>query len=83
MYIQCHLFLMLFIARGAEYGELADECADAYFWYGKALLEVSRLESGVLGDAIPGGKLQLYVFLQFIYCISWTFAVVRIAWSRQ
>ena len=39
----------------AQYGEVADECGDAYFWYGKALLEVSRQEGGILGDAVPGG----------------------------
>jgi len=39
----------------AQYGEVADECGDAYFWYGKALLEVARQEGGILGDAVPGG----------------------------
>jgi len=39
----------------AQYGEVADECGDAYFWYGKSLLEVARQEGGVLGDAVPGG----------------------------
>merc|ERR1712002_900738 len=36
------------------YGETAPECAETDFYYGKALLEMARLESGVLGNALDG-----------------------------
>lgn len=38
----------------AEYGEAAYECADAYYYYGKALLDMARAESGVFGNALDG-----------------------------
>ncbi|KAM5147983.1 nuclear autoantigenic sperm protein isoform 1-T1 [Mantella aurantiaca] len=39
---------------GKKYGETADQCADAFFSYGMALLELARMENGVLGNALEG-----------------------------
>ena len=40
---------------GEEYGEGAVECGEAYFFYGKALLELARMESGVIDNIDEGG----------------------------
>merc|ERR1712055_888279 len=37
-----------------EFGETDLKCAEPYFYYGKALLEMSRLEAEVLGYAVEG-----------------------------
>ncbi|KAI9564754.1 hypothetical protein GHT06_008495 [Daphnia sinensis] len=39
-----------------QYGEFADECADSYYYYGMALLEMARTNTDVLGDAVEGEK---------------------------
>ena len=38
----------------AECGDKAPECGEAYCFYGKALLELARLENVVLGNALSG-----------------------------
>ena len=43
---------------GEKYGETANECAEAFFFYGKSLLELARMENGVLGNALEGVQVE-------------------------
>lgn len=45
----CNLF-------SEKYGDLADELGEPYLLYGRALLSLARVESGVLGEAVPGNE---------------------------
>ena len=59
---------------GEAYGETAVECADAYFYYGKALLELARLESGVIQGVPDGGNddfLDDFIGWNFVYGVFW------------
>ena len=42
---------------GKIYGETGKECGESYFYYGKALLELARIEAGVIDNGLEGGKL--------------------------
>ena len=39
-----------------KHGEMADEVAEPYLVYGRALLFLAREESGVLGTGVPGNE---------------------------
>merc|ERR1712156_197143 len=39
---------------GKIYGETGKECGEPYFYYGKALLELARLEAGVIDNGLEG-----------------------------
>lgn len=38
----------------AKFGEMDPQCAEVYFFYGRALLELARIENNVLGNALTG-----------------------------
>jgi len=41
---------------GTHYGEMAFECGEAYYYYGRALLELARLEAGVIENLDGDGE---------------------------
>ena len=58
---------------GTHYGEMAYECGEAYYYYGRALLELARLEAGVIenldGDAglFPSTLSFSQIFARILY----------------
>jgi hypothetical protein len=45
---------------GKLYGETGIECGEAYFYYAKALLELARLEAGVINNGPDGGQCNVF-----------------------
>ncbi|XP_054719895.1 histone-binding protein N1/N2-like [Uloborus diversus] len=61
MLVQDYKFAVQNLATACEmyadhYGELALDCAEVYFLYGKALFRLSQQQAGVLGDALNEGS---------------------------
>jgi len=48
------MIFQLFNNSSAKFGEMNENCAEIYFYYGKALLELARVENTVLGNALNG-----------------------------
>jgi hypothetical protein len=55
---------------GKLYGETAQECGDAYFYYGKALLELGRLEAGVIDNVLDGGKHAPTFYCKYVVVLT-------------
>ena len=49
-------------ALGKIYGETANQCGEAYFYYGKALLDLARMEAGVIDNVLDGGNFKDFYF---------------------
>lgn len=61
----------------AKYGEFDPQCADVYFYYGKALLELARVENNVLGNALTGGLLILFCVCFLFIDLYWFYIIIN------
>ena len=50
---------------GEHYGEMASECGESYYYYGRALLELARLEAGVI-ENLDGDNGKYFVILLIV-----------------
>merc|ERR1719378_1241057 len=41
---------------GKPYGETAFECGEPLYYYGRALLDLARMEAGVIDNVLDGGR---------------------------
>ena len=48
-------------ALGKIYGETGNELGEPYFYYGKALLDLARMEAGVIDNVLDGGKIFSHI----------------------
>lgn len=67
MLVQDYSFAVQSLATACElyvkhFGELAIECGEVYFLYGKALFRLSQQQAGVLGGALNEG---MFIFKLF------------------
>ena len=61
-----------------HYGETSIECAEPSFLYGKALLELARLEAGVINNGLDGGTdVTIYKFLNPVYFMQFSAWLVK------
>ena len=64
-------------ALGKIYGETANQCGESYFYYGKALLDLARMEAGVIDNVLDGGKQNFQFFSREIKVVTSRIVVNR------
>ena len=62
---------------GTHYGETAYECGEAYYYYGRALLDLARLEAGVI-ENLDGDGGMLCLLRYIFWCTGRVPYVIRL-----
>ena len=69
-------------ALGKIYGETANECGESYFYYGKALLDLARMEAGVIDNVLDGGK-KKNILISWNQSSKFTICFKQFRFSRE